>query len=476
MKIAMSKDTSNSAHRASQKIVDESAPPPHIYDCVGVGFGPSNIALAIALKERGLLGNTLFVESCDRILWQPGMLIPGTDIQHNPLRDLVTPRNPTSEYGFLSYLNSVGRLFKFLNLSDHYPPRTEYAGYVEWVGNQFLSNVSLSTKATSIMYVKIDGNTYFKIDAEAGNSIYAKTLSFGPGRSNNIPKEFEEHQSDDIIHLTDYLYAKKKWCNTSASNGIVVTVVGGSQSAAEIVLDLVNTNCVRKIYCVNRSFGFKQKDLSGFTEEIYFPEFTDYFHSLHTATQNQITNELWRSNYGAADTDVIDALNVCLYEQCITKTDKLTIQRNYGVELVDSSDERRYQLLLRERNTGETSTIICDKVILATGFKNFGTGDSKEPLHPLLSSLSAYVVFRSDGGIAVDRNYRMQTSSEAHLPPLYINGLCEASHGFGDAGSFSLLSIRSDTIANEIDNALSQRSLDETPIAGPARDLRTDTV
>ena len=33
-----------------------------IFDCIGIGFGPSNIALAIALEERGLLQSTLFLE------------------------------------------------------------------------------------------------------------------------------------------------------------------------------------------------------------------------------------------------------------------------------------------------------------------------------------------------------------------------------------------------------------------------------
>ena len=62
----------------------------NIYDCVGIGFGPSNIALAITLKEKGLLENSLFLKAHDEVLWQPGMIIEEADIQHNPLRDSVT--------------------------------------------------------------------------------------------------------------------------------------------------------------------------------------------------------------------------------------------------------------------------------------------------------------------------------------------------------------------------------------------------
>jgi L-ornithine N5-monooxygenase len=36
-----------------------------------------------------------------------------------------------------------------------------------------------------------------------------------------------------------------------------------------------------------------------------------------------------------------------------------------------------------------------------------------------------------------------------------LNGLCESSHGMGDAGSFSLLALRSKTIAQSLDSTLS---------------------
>ena len=428
-----------------------------LYDCVGVGFGPSNISLAIALEERDLLQNAIFIERSNEISWHPGMMIPGTDIQHNPLRDLVTPRNPSSKYGFLNYLKSQGRLFEFLNLSAHYPPRSEYAGYVKWVGNQFLDNVELSTDVTKIRYIEHRGNVVLETTLSNERKLHSKSISFAPGRSYNIPRLFKDADKERVVHLCDYLPSKARWISTN--DKLEIVVVGSSQSAAEIALDLLSTDAVAKVTCLSRSFSFKQKDLSAFTEEIYFPEFTDYFHGLPSNAQNEITRELWRSNYGAADPDVIEALNLHLYEQSVNGSTRLEVLGNMDIDTFEGPDEcGKLTLKTRQKHTGETRSIHTDAIVLATGFLNFGNGDDQEKTHPLLVELTSNAKFRTDGGVSIERDYRLTTKSEDWGAPLFINGLCEASHGFGDAGSFSLLSVRSDTIAEAIQNHITQNS------------------
>ena len=49
-----------------------------IHDLIGVGFGPSNIALAIALEERREAGrpiDALFLEKQPAFAWHPHMLL-----------------------------------------------------------------------------------------------------------------------------------------------------------------------------------------------------------------------------------------------------------------------------------------------------------------------------------------------------------------------------------------------------------------
>ena len=412
-------------------------------DCLGIGFGPSNMALAISLQEKGVLDRCLFLEAADRIDWQPGMLIHGTDIQHNPLRDLVTPRNPSSPYGFLSYLKAQNRLFDYLNLDAPFPPRTEFAGYVRWVGQQFSDYVKLGASVQNIQHITLsDGTPGYMVQTHTGGVFRARTISFATGRSPLVPDQFQPLLSDDVVHLTGYLPAKKRWLLRDARPRIAV--IGGSQSSAEILLDL----CAgADVVSISRGFGFKHKDLSPFTESIYYPSFVDTFYNAGVERQNRMTRELWRSNYGAADPDVVAALNTHMYEQKVTGRDELSMLHNTDIlSVVQGSDG--YALSLRNRNDGQTIQMTFDGIVLGTGFRNFGAGDEQEPFHALMQQVAQEAEYRGDGGVAIERDYQLKFREKQRFAPFFVNGLCEASHGFGDAGSFSLLSSRADTISS----------------------------
>ena len=87
-----------------------------VHDVVGIGFGPSNLALAVALEEEYGSGvDAVFFEKQPAFGWHRGMLIEGATMQVNFLKDLVTLRNPTSRYSFVNYLHSHGRLVDFIN-------------------------------------------------------------------------------------------------------------------------------------------------------------------------------------------------------------------------------------------------------------------------------------------------------------------------------------------------------------------------
>ena len=70
-----------------------------VVEIAGVGFGPSNLTLAVALDElrdRGAQPTTRFFEKQARFGWHRGMLIEGATMQISFLKDLVTMRTPTS--------------------------------------------------------------------------------------------------------------------------------------------------------------------------------------------------------------------------------------------------------------------------------------------------------------------------------------------------------------------------------------------
>lgn len=82
-------------------------------ELLALGAGPSNLALAVALEELApadLASQSLLVEQHPDTTWQRGLLMPWTRSQVSFLKDLVTVRNPRSQFTFINYLHSAGRL------------------------------------------------------------------------------------------------------------------------------------------------------------------------------------------------------------------------------------------------------------------------------------------------------------------------------------------------------------------------------
>ena len=64
----------------------------HIHDLIGIGFGPSNVALAIALDEKRHGGkplDALFIERQPSFAWHPHMLLDQAHMQISFLKDLA---------------------------------------------------------------------------------------------------------------------------------------------------------------------------------------------------------------------------------------------------------------------------------------------------------------------------------------------------------------------------------------------------
>jgi len=408
-----------------------------IYDVIGIGFGPSNISLAIAMEECGYQGSSIFLERNKNVLWQEGMLLDGSDIQNNPLRDLVTPVNPRSKYTFTNYLYETGNFFHYLNLGLHYPLRKDYFRYVKWVAEHF-KNVRYDVNVTHAC-LRRDGDTLIWSLVANGQEYRARTIVLGVGRSLNVPQEFEE--SDNVVHLSRFLPAIEK-LPTSAP----IVVLGASQSAVEILLHLLGKGFER-IYSVHRSFSFRLKDTSPFSDEVYFPEFVDYYHALPPEKRALMDWQVRPTNYSSADGDILHQLYLRLYELKQDGRQPLRILRNHRVAHVRNGSP--ITLALEEIYTGVSERLEADLVVLATGYVDFGR-DGKKGMSSLLKEVSS--AFRwSSNCLEVGRDYRVAYSDECqHFPALYLNGLCEATHGMGDAGSFSLVSVRARDILRGI--------------------------
>ncbi|MFM9921530.1 SidA/IucD/PvdA family monooxygenase [Variovorax sp. H27-G14] len=429
-----------------------------IYDIIGVGFGPANIALAIALEEEGLGGTHLFLERNAGPGWQENMMLPGSDIQNHPLRDLVTPSNPRSRYSFTNFLHEHDRLFEFLNLGITYPLREEYAQYVRWAADAFKDNVRYGVEVEEITVgddvtqggrrANVPGKGAHYVVRTSQGVFQARTLVVAPGRSPNIPQVFEPLMGREVFHLTQYR-PRIEALMPLLSKGGAVAVVGASQSGVEIALDLERRFPAATVHCVIRSYGFRLKDTSPFSDEIYFPEFVDYYFNASAQNKSRLNEELRYTNYSSVDADVLHQLYLTRYMHRLRGSKRLQVHQSAQI-LKAKASGARISLSLHNDVNQDTGRLDVDAVVLATGFKNFGRDGKEELFHPLLKNIVSHLQVDEQLGALVNRDYSVRVAQGSELPMLFLNGLCESTHGFGDAGSFSLLSLRAREIARAI--------------------------
>lgn len=429
-----------------------------IHDVVGVGFGPANLAFAIAVEELHPGLDVVFLEKSGSTAWQPNMLFGTSDIQHHPLRDLVTPRNPRSRYTFTNFLFEKGRLFEHLNLGRTFPIRAEYNQYISWVAGHFEGLVRYGREVSDLELVG-GPKPHYVVRTSDGGEVRGRSVVLAPGRTPYIPSAFAQCDREHVVHLNHFLSAVERLKRRPGPYRIAV--VGGSQSAVEILLHLAQTMPEASLTGFSRVFGYRMKDVSPFTGEVYFPEFVDLFYSATPAEKRRLTGDLHLTNYSAADADVLDSLYLEMYRQRISGEERLAIHRSTDIVSARSTDGG-CEIAYERMGTPGTQAERFDLVILATGFRNLGTAENQERVPPLVTPLAPWIVTDEQGCIQVGYDYSLQMVPEAG--PCYLNGLCESTHGMGDAGSFSLLSLR----AQRILESLVKRIGRTTEVAGAA--------
>ncbi|MFC1406081.1 MULTISPECIES: SidA/IucD/PvdA family monooxygenase [Streptacidiphilus] len=414
----------------------------NVYDVVGIGFGPANLALAIAAEEADSGLRMRFVERQQTPSWQSAMLLDGSDIQNHPLRDLVSLRNPRSRYSFTNFLHEHGRLLEHLNLPLEFPLRKEYAQYIGWAAGFFGHLVDYGTEVSSIAVRTADeGSPMYQVSTLSGEALFGRSIVLAPGRSPYIPEPFVGLESSRVFHLTRYLPSLRLLGDSHPQN---VAVIGGSQSAVELTLDLMRRYPRARITMYVRSFALRLKDTSPFSEEGYFPGFTARYHALPRARKDELDAYLRPTNYSASDGDVLAELYAHIYEQRIDQGQRVFVRGSR--EVLDASESGdAVRLRVGDLDTQETEEVDHDLVVLATGFRDLGPGPHQDRVPPLLQGLADRFAFDNDGYALVEADYTLASLSP-ETPPAILNGLCESSHGIGDAGSFSLLSLRAQSI------------------------------
>ncbi|KVD64409.1 lysine N(6)-hydroxylase/L-ornithine N(5)-oxygenase family protein [Burkholderia ubonensis] len=432
-----------------------------VFDLIGVGFGPSNLALAVRLAERSgtrALAHC-FVERQPAFGWHRGMLLDDCRMQISFLKDLVTMRDPTSRYTFINYLFQRGRLNEFINLKNFYPTRVEFHDYLSWVADAFDEHVHYGETVTGIEPVRgsgarVDALRVLSRDA-AGHERQRVTraLSVGVGGAPAIPDAFAALGQDRVIHSSTYLADIGRLANASAGERRRIAVIGAGQSAAEVFIDLARRFPHVDASLVMRAGALKPADDSPFVNEIFSPAFTDVVYAQPQDARRALLERYRDTNYAVVDRPLIEQIYEMLYLQRVDGAPRHALLANRAIEAAARTATGQIELTLRDRLSGAAHTERFDGLVLATGYRRDTHTALLDGLAPHLGDALA----RGD----VTRDYRLDTP-EHFAPRIYLQGYCEGSHGLSDT-LLSVLARRADEICASLESGRAQPDDDVRP-------------
>ncbi|WP_136475486.1 lysine N(6)-hydroxylase/L-ornithine N(5)-oxygenase family protein [Pseudomonas sp. DG56-2] len=411
-----------------------------VHDLIGIGFGPSNLALAIALEERGQIQgplDTLFLDKQADYRWHGNTLVSQSELQISFLKDLVTLRNPTSPYSFVNYLKQHGRLVDFINLGTFYPCRMEFNDYLRWVASHFEAH---SRYGEEVLRVEPVLNNQLVealrvISRDAQGVEFARTtrsLVLSPGGTPRIPAIFETLKRDArVFHHSQYLARMAKQPCVDGKP-MRIAIVGGGQSAAEAFIDLNDSYPSAQVDLIIRGSALKPADDSPFVNEVFSPEFTDLVFQQPASERERLINEYHNTNYSVVDLDLIERIYAIFYRQKVSGVARHAFHTLTTLQQARAT-EQGVELVMRNNATGETRMQGYDAVVLATGYE-------RQMHRQLLAPLDDYL-----HDYEVDRSYRLLTDERCKAS-LYMQGFSQASHGLSDT-LLSVLPIRADEIA-----------------------------
>ncbi|WP_208590627.1 lysine N(6)-hydroxylase/L-ornithine N(5)-oxygenase family protein [Gracilibacillus suaedae] len=407
------------------------------YDLIGIGIGPYNLGLATLTAEKTNL-RAIFFDQNGQFAWHPGMLIEGSDLQVSFLADLVTFANPTSKYTFLNYLHEHNRLYKYFFFHKFEMPRAEYAAYLKWVVDQ-MPNCHFKSQVKDV----IDHGDHFEVvvnhwGEQKERSYYTKHVTLGTGSTPVIPFELDDIGSEHVHHSSQYLYHKKRTLQAKH-----ITVVGSGQSASEIFFDLLKLqeHFDYHLSWYTRSPAFLQLDNSKLGQEVFTPDYVDYFHQLPYQERKDSLDLLGQLRKGI-DRETLHKIHELLYHRSVDNNKlPVTIQPLTEIQKV-VQDNSHLKVEAKQWQVGKDVTFETEKVILATGYR---------PNIPdwFYQRFENKIEWNDDKHFKVDNNFKLVFKLGQRKHHFYTLTNLEQSHGTG-ATNLELAVDRNIQIINEI--------------------------
>lgn len=420
-----------------------------ILDLLGVGFGPSNLALAIAVSEHNSSAparsrlRARFLERQESFGWHRGMLIDDATMQVSFLKDLVTLRDPASDFSFLSYLHSKGRLVDFVNHKTLFPLRVEFHDYFGWAAERVGDLVEYGTEVTAVRPVA-DGREITRFDVLTGDGeVYsARNVVIATGLVPSLPEGLRA--SDRVWHNAELLDKLDGFDDAAR-----FVVIGAGQSAAETTALLHERFTGAQVCAVFSRYGYSPSDDSPFANRIFDPVAVDEFHDAPQDVRDRLLACHANTNYSVVDLDLIEDLYRRYYREKVLGERRLRVLNASRVTgVVEDGDGVR--VTVESMTTGRRTVLDADAVVCATGYRH---GD----VTALLGDTASMLRRDEEGRPLVARDYRLLTEPACGAALYVQGGATEHSHGI----TSSLLSnnaVRSKEILDSIAASASSTS------------------
>jgi L-ornithine N5-oxygenase len=416
-------------------------------DLVGIGFGPSNLALAIAVADHNRRDTpralrARFVEQQERFGWHRGMLLEGATMQVSFLKDLVTMRDPSSRFSFLMYLQERGRLADFINQKTFFPTRIEFHDYFEWCAAEFAGTVDYGRRVTEIRPVRagdrveaVDVVSQSVSDPSDRRVLRTLNVAVGTGLTPRLPEGVT--QGEHVWHTRDLLFRAPE-VKTRRHRRFVV--VGAGQSAAEAVDYLHRAFPDAEVNAVFTRYGYSPADDSPFANRIFDPSAVDDFFTAPEHVKQDLYGYHRNTNYSVVDGDLIEQLYRTHYQEKVSGHERLRILNTTELRAVEHLPDGA-RVVVRSLTTGQEKALDCDAVVMATGYRPVDPRD-------LLGELAADCLADEQGRLRVDRDHRVLMADHIDVG-VYLQGGTEHTHGI-TSSLLSTLAVRSGEICDSL--------------------------
>jgi putrescine N-hydroxylase len=412
-----------------------------IYDVLGVGLGPFNLSLA-ALLDKFTRVSKYFIEQKPKFNWHEGLLIEDTTLQVPYLADLVTMVEPTNPYSYLNYVKQHGKMFQHFFLEEFLISRAEYIDYCRWVSEQ-LDFCHFEQEVMAIDYKSVADRcvwqvTFLDHKTNTTCSVLASNIVLGIGTVPKLPACLPTDSADSklpIFHSGAYLPNRGRLHDASH-----ITVLGSGQSAAEIVLDLLNDEAhhQKSISWVTAGAGFFPMLYSKLGLEYFSPDYIDYFYRLPHAKKQAIIQNQDLLYKGISNTTITDIYKKLYARDLLGRP---PVQLLSYSQLNDARISVGLELDFEHLQQARSFTLNTSALICCTGYQYV--------IPDFLANIREHIQWLAPGQYVVSRQYQVQLRQ---LPPeikLYIQNGEMPTHGVG-APDLTLCAYRSAVIANQL--------------------------